>query len=92
VAYNWDALGLPYTTGEKKFVEICSPDQRPSSSRLAVEGQGKALAFVMEIKDDNNHRLGALVIRAFGNIDTGRLDAHGVSSFTEEEIKPPCRE
>lgn len=62
------------------FVDIDrSPDHRPSSSRIAIEGYGSVVASAWEVKTDRGERLGVFVIRSHGKF-------HGVSIFTKEEI------
>ena len=61
-------------------------DRRPAHSLTKVEGNGLSLIWLLEIRDASGQRLGALVMRATGARDSGRLDFSGVSLFTEAEI------
>ena len=68
-----------------RLAEIKSPDRCPSFSIAEHVGRGKDIVGIYEIKDDRGIRLGALVISARG-VDGGRLLAHGVCLFTNDEI------
>lgn len=70
----------------KFLVELRTPDRCSSFSIFDVGTVGKDLIQILEVKDDNGSRLGAIVVRVIGDGDTGKLGAHGVSIFTHEEI------
>lgn len=61
-SYNWDRLGLPPSTAQKRLVELLSPDQLPSSSRLDYRENGNRVSLMLEVKDDNGQRLGAVML------------------------------
>lgn len=80
----WGEIGsLPAST---TLVELRSPDSCPSFSIIGISDRGKDIVEVLEVKNDNGVRLGALVLSARGEEESGRLRAHGVSLFTKEEI------
>lgn len=74
---------LPANT---RLADLRPPDCCPSFSIFDIGTVGKDLVQVLEVKDDNGLRLGALVIRVVGEATTGKLGAHGVSIFTTGEI------
>lgn len=86
-----------YSIGNKPanttFTEIKSPDRVPSFSMLAIRDRGKDVVEVLEVKNENGQRIGALVLAARSDLDdpSGKLRAHGVSVFTAEEIQS-CQE
>lgn len=82
---SWYSLGkLPAGT---TLADVRSPDRIHSFSRIEFANRGKDLLEVLEVKSENGRRLGAIVIAARGEGPKGRLVSHGVSLFTEEEIR-----
>jgi hypothetical protein len=76
----------PDQTPEKpaeKWVEYkdYNPDRQRSSSMTHVEDRGADIVWLMQVKG-----LGALLMRAGSDPETGRLDFYGVSQFTDAEI------
>lgn len=74
---------LPKNT---KLADLRSPDRIPSFSIHDCELRGQDILEVMEVKDDNGVRIGAIVLVARGEPTTGKLIACGVATFTTEEI------
>lgn len=58
-----------------------NPDNQRSSSAMWVEDKGRELLWVLKVKG-----LGALVMRATSDAETGRLSFEGLSEFTDSEI------
>jgi hypothetical protein len=86
--YREPAKG-PHAEKPRRLADIVTPDELPSHSYIEVVPQGPYLAWIIEVKNDYGKRLGAIVISARGSDPvTGRLNAHGVSTFTNEEISP----
>lgn len=82
---EWYRIGnLPKTT---TLADVCSPDRVPSFSRIEIVDRGQDLLDVIEVKDEHGRRLGALIIAARGEGPKGKLTTHGVSIYTEDEIR-----
>lgn len=82
---GWYSVGgLPKNT---HLAELRSPDEVPSFSRIEIADRGKDILEGLEVKDAHGRRLGVLVLSARGEEESGRLRAHGVSLFTDEEIR-----
>lgn len=71
---------------KKTLAEIASIDERPGTGICQIVTRGQDLMEIVEIRD-GARRLGAIVVRVFGEPTSGRLRAHGVSLFTDEEIR-----
>lgn len=81
---HWYLLGtLPKDT----TLPETNPDRLPSFSRLVCVERGKDVVEAIEVKTIDGRRLGVLVIAVRGEEESGRLRAHGVSLFTQEEIR-----
>ena len=58
-----------------------NPDHQRSSGAMFIEDRGVDIVWVLQVKG-----LGALMLRADSDRETGRLNFKGVSEFTDREI------
>lgn len=86
----YESFGGETKKFEKRLVEIASIDERPGTGVCQIVTRDKELLEIVEIRD-GARRLGAIAVRVHGETLSGRLRAHGVSLFTDTEIRQ-CQE
>jgi len=71
---------------QNKFENSAHPDMHRAEGGVAYDASGKDIRFALLVKNEAKP-LGALVLRASGNPQTGRLTYHGLSLFTMDDLQ-----